>query len=198
MCSDWFYCNLNSTRLLYHTSIMLHRCGCLYLYRGRDSWLINVGHPGWCLHAASFPLWVEVFLQRLPAFVVALVQTLARLQPPLGDRHAEGRLEHERLRQNHRGKEITLDLLQRYSTIALDSRANLWNCCSKVFYMKRREIRSRCSTWSLLMTTRFWLSERSPLTEWLVKNLEYNRIFLIKHQFSASHTRVWECGVVNA
>lgn len=50
-----------------------------------------------CLHAARFPVWVEVFLQRLPALVVGLVQTLARLKTPLGDRHAEGRLEHEGL-----------------------------------------------------------------------------------------------------
>lgn len=67
------------------------------------SWIINAGNCGSsraaCLHADGFPVWVEVFLQRLPAFVVALVQTLARLQPPLGDRHAEGRLEHEGLRK---------------------------------------------------------------------------------------------------
>lgn len=102
--------------------IILSRCSwyiSIYMKRiiKHDLWIITALcalHRG-RLHA-RFPVWVEVFLQRLPAFVVALVQTLARLKPPLGDRHAEGRLEHEGLRQNRGGGKISLDLLERCRT----------------------------------------------------------------------------------
>lgn len=49
------------------------------------------------LLVARRPVGVEAAPEGLPAPVVRLVQLLAGLQAPFGDRHAEGRLEHERL-----------------------------------------------------------------------------------------------------
>lgn len=48
---------------------------------------------------AGLPVRVKVAAKRLPAVVVAFVKSLACLQTPLGHCHAEGRLEHESLRE---------------------------------------------------------------------------------------------------
>lgn len=62
------------------------------------------------LLVARPPVGIKVTPERFPALVIVFVEPLARLQSPLGHRHAEGRLEHESLKRGELKKNGMLQI----------------------------------------------------------------------------------------